>query len=106
MVQVILTKLLVTGVLFVAALRAGVFAWAKLSKYSNPVLGVTAIASMFVLYPYIDLTSLFDRQVFPSFFVMHVCGGTIVCSVIAKWVEDQARKDLERESATTTQLGE
>ncbi len=104
-IALIATKLLVIGVIFVAVLRVGVFAKAKLGKHTTPVLGPVSVLSMAVLYPSVILTTLFHPEVFPSFFIVHVCGGTIVCSVIAKWVEDLARKDLEREIATS-QLGE
>lgn len=89
-----LPKLLVIGVLFVAALRAGVLAWAKLGKNSNIILGTITLISMGMLYPSVILTTLFHPYVFPSFLILHICGGTLVCSVIAKWVEDKARKDL------------
>lgn len=84
-------------VAFVAVLRVGVFAWSKLGEYAIPVLTTATLASMAILLPGVNLVSVFDAQVFPGFFILHVCGGTIVCSIIAKWVEDKARKDLERE---------
>lgn len=90
--------LIIAGVLFVPLLRLGVFAWEKLGKYSNAVLGAGVAASMLMLYPYLQMASLFDPSVLPSFIVVHACGGTIVCSVIAKWVENKAKKDLEKEA--------
>jgi|GEM_PF-5245806 len=88
--------LIIAGVLFVPLLRLGVFAWEKLGKYSNPVLGLATIAAMLMLYPFLRLEALYDPSVLPSFIVVHACGGTIVCSIIAKWVEKKAQKDLEK----------
>ncbi len=101
----ILIKLAVLAIAFAGVLRLGVLAWEKLqNKYgtraSNFALSVVTLSSMAALLPYVNLTSLFDAQVFPSFFILHVCGGTLVCSVIAKWVEDVARKDIAREQAS------
>lgn len=100
----ILIKLTVLAVAFVGVLRVGVFAWEKLKNnlgaQANHLLAVVTLCSMAVLLPFVDLTSLFDPQVFPRFFVLHICGGTLVCSVIAKWVEDVARKDIAREQAS------
>lgn len=89
--------LIIAAVLFVPALRLGVFAWEQLGKYSTAVLSIITVAAMLMLYPFLQMASLFDPSVLPSFIVVHACGGTIVCSVIAKWVEDKARKDLETE---------
>lgn len=100
----ILIKLTVLAIAFAAVLRLGVFAWEKLRNglgaQANHLLAVVTLCSMAILLPFVNLTSLFDQQVFPSFFVLHVCGGTLVCSVIAKWVEDIARKDIAREQAS------
>jgi hypothetical protein len=93
-----LIALIIAGILFVPLLRLGVFAWEKLGKHSNAVLGAGVVAAMLLLYPFLQMASLFDLSVLPSFIVVHACGGTIVCSIIAKWVENKARKDLEREA--------
>lgn len=98
----ILIKLLVVGVIFIAVLRAGVFAWDRLGKYSTPILSLATLVSMLMLYPFLNMASLFDQSVLPSFIVLHTCGGMIVCSVIAKWVENKAKQDLAREATQKT----
>jgi len=82
---------------FVGILRAGVFAFWKLGKFTVPLSAVGIIISMMMLYPYMVMSSLFDQGVATNLFVTHICAGTIVCSIIYGWVNNLVTKDLERE---------
>ena len=79
---------------FVGVLWLGTFAWSKLGTKTTVLVAIPALfVSMALLYPYLILDHVYDPQVLAGLFVTHICGGTIVASIIAKWVENKAKKE-------------